>query len=150
MANIVVDLKEITPQQALPLRGQVLRAGLPLSASVYPSDTHPQNYIAAALLDGDIVGIATVFPESPPGEDRPGAWRLRGMAVREDLRGQGIGALVLRNCIEEIRSQGGVFLWCNARTPVLHFYRKLGFETIGEEFDIPVSGPHYFMTRTIP
>jgi GNAT superfamily N-acetyltransferase len=150
MADLKIGLKEIAPEQALPLRGQVLRAGLPLSASVYPSDKDPQNYIAAAILDGAIVGIATVFPESPPGEDRPGAWRLRGMAVREDLRGQGIGALVLRNCIDQIESQGGVYLWCNARTPVLNFYLKLGFETIGDEFDIPVSGPHYIMSRTIP
>jgi len=121
-----------------------------VSAAIFPSDEHPQNYIAGAVLDGDIVGVATVFPESPPNQDLQKAWRLRGMAVRQNLRGQGIGALLLKQCFAHIASHGGQCVWCNARTPVLGFYGQLGFGTVGEEFDIPVSGPHYFMLRSIP
>lgn len=150
MIESQITVLQITPEQAIPLRGQVLRAGLPLSASVYPTDEHPQNYIAGAIWNSDIIGVATVFPEAPPNDDRQNAWRLRGMAVREDFRGQGIGVLVLQNCIHHIESQSGNYLWCNARTPVIDFYRKLGFQTVGDEYVIPISGPHFFMARSIP
>jgi hypothetical protein len=36
-------------------------------------------------------------------------------------------------------------VWCNARTPAVGFYEKLGFSTIGEEFELPPIGPHYLM-----
>jgi len=104
----------------------------------------------ACLWEMSWWGLQRFYIDPPTHEERPGAWRLRGMAVREDLRGHGIGRLVLQDCIAHIASQGGTYLWCNARPPVLDFYRKLGFEAVGEEFYKPVTGPHYVIARSIP
>ena len=40
-------------------------------------------------------------------------------------------------------------LWCNARTSAMGFYQNVGFEKIGEEFDIPTVGPHVLMFKKI-
>ena len=67
------------------------------------------------------------------------------MASAPHVRGQGYGARALRFGIAEVKKRGGALLWCNARTGAVWFYERLGFSTVGEEFDIPPIGPHYVM-----
>jgi predicted GNAT family N-acyltransferase len=45
--------------------------------------------------------------------------------------------------------RAGHMIWCNARLSAVRFYEKLGFETRGDEFDIPDVGPHVVMWRTL-
>lgn len=40
-------------------------------------------------------------------------------------------------------------VWCNARVVALDFYRKLGFKTKGNEFDIPLIGGNYIMYKEL-
>lgn len=142
-------IQPISARQARPLRTAVLRPGFPPEKSIYPQDSLPQVLHAGALLEGELVGVATVFPEEPPWEQVPDAWRLRGMAVLAPARGLGIGKKLVRYCLDHIQSHGGRMLWCNARVSALPFYQGLGFITIGEEFISPDSGPHYRMYRGI-
>jgi len=144
-----VEVQPVSARQARPLREVVLRPGYPPDKSIYPQDQLPQVLHAGALLEGQLVGVATIFPESPPWEPVPDAWRLRGMAVLAPARGLGIGKQLVRFCLEHIRSQGGKLLWCNARVSALRFYQGLGFQTIGEEFLSPESGPHYRIFKTL-
>ncbi|MFZ0172160.1 MAG: GNAT family N-acetyltransferase, partial [Acidimicrobiales bacterium] len=92
---------------------------------------------------GELVATANVRREDPPAglredvapDSTAAPWRLRGMATREDLRGRGIGALVLEACVRHVGAQGGGFLWCNARVPARRFYARGGFAEWGEEFE---------------
>ena len=36
-------------------------------------------------------------------------------------------------------------LWCSARVVALDFYKHLGLQTVGSEFEIEGIGPHYVM-----
>ncbi len=139
----------ITVEQARPLRSAVLRPGLPFERTFFDCDARPETFHAGAFRNSELVGIATVSVEPFPLGALPGDWRLRGMAVHPDLHGQSIGGAVLQHCLDHIRQQGGRRCWCNARTVALGFYRRLGFESFGDEFDIPVSGPHFCMARRI-
>ena len=47
---------------------------------------------------------------------------------------------------EEIKKKG-TLLWCNARIIAIEFYKKIGFQIKGEEFDIADIGKHYFMYK---
>ena len=38
-------------------------------------------------------------------------------------------------------------IWCNARLGAFNFYKKLGFEVIGDIFNIKDIGPHYYMFK---
>jgi GNAT superfamily N-acetyltransferase len=142
-----------------PLRSLVLRPGQPPEALVYEHDDHPLTLHAAAFEGDEIVGIATVYPEIPPQAQRGqipdsaygagASFRLRGMASHPRVRGRGAGRAVLERCFEHIRAHDAAYLWCNARLGALGFYEGMGFETVGDEFDIPGIGPHYVMWRRV-
>ena len=147
-AHILVQ--PVTADEALPIRAAVLRPGLALSAAAYAGDAHPEAYHAGAFVCGNLIGVATVFPDILPESENPLAWRLRGMAVQDAFHGLGVGRTLLGHCIDHVAEMGGNLLWCYARTVVLGFYRVMGFQPLGNEFVIPVSGLHYFMARKVP
>lgn len=152
-------LRDVPAEAVRPLRSEVLRPGVPPEQLVYPGDDHPDALHVGAYEGDTLVGIATVYPEPPPEAHRdsieaaayaPGAsYRLRGMATRPTLQGQGVGRAVLERCFRHVREEGADVLWCNARLIALPFYQALGLEIVGEEFDIPGIGSHYVMWRRI-
>jgi predicted GNAT family N-acyltransferase len=127
-----------------PLRRAILRPTRPPEKSVYPQDDLPDTVHVAAYDDaGTVVGCVTVFPQEYG--DEPKAWRLRGMATTEEMRGVGVGRQLLDAAIETIRSEGAPLLWCNARQNAEGFYERFGFVGVGDRFEIPVAGPHRVM-----
>ena len=86
--------------------------------------------------DDEIVAIVSLLPEEKEGCP----WRLRGMAVKEELRGQGVGQQLLLALFEQAHSS----IWCAARKRVAEFYLKNGFEIFGDEFTMN-DMPHVYM-----
>jgi GNAT superfamily N-acetyltransferase len=144
-----VVVRVITAEAARPLRQAVLRPGLPPETTHYPGDEQPGAWHAGAYQGEMLIGIASVYPEAPPGEGAAGAWRLRGMAVRPECQGQGVGQALVEACAAHARAAGGTLMWCNGRVSALGFYRRVGFEPAGEVFDLPHSGPHYLLRRVL-
>lgn len=78
------------------------------------------------------------------------SWRIRGMAVTEAARGQGAGRRILEALIAHAGNHdlpGEV--WCNGRGNVEGFYTRVGFERLGDLFDVPPIGPHVLMIRQL-
>ena len=140
-----LELRTIRAEETRPLRQRVLRPGQCLEELDYPGDAAPDTRHLGAYLDGELVGIASVYREPMPGADSQQAWRLRGMATLDPVRRTGVGQSLLEACIAHAAAHGATRLWCNARTPALEFYLALGFQTDGEEFELPEIGPHYRM-----
>jgi L-Ala-D/L-Glu epimerase len=134
-----------------PIRHRVLRPGQPAELCSYPEDGRPGARHFAALHNGRTVGAASIYHEDPPAEfavpgvKRGQAWRLRGMATVDEIRGTGAGSALLRTALTHAVGAGAQGVWCNARTSVAGFYRKHGFHTVGDEFAMPGIGPHCFM-----
>lgn len=143
------DIRAITADQTRPLRHKVLRPHQKPEELVYPGDSEPGSLHAGYFVDGVLVGIASAVRNPMPGQAASSAWQLRGMAVLPEFRGRGAGTAMLSACIAHVARSQGTLLWCNARTPAVGFYRRLGFTTKGEEFEVPVSGPHFLMWRAI-
>lgn len=142
-----------------PIRHQVLRPGQPADLCSYPEDDLPGARHFAALQKGARVGAASTYHEDPPAEfalpgAKPGhSWRLRGMATVGEIRGTGAGAALLRTAVTDAALAGAEVVWCNARVSVAGFYRRHGFRTLGEEFEMLGIGPHFFMywtSETLP
>jgi GNAT superfamily N-acetyltransferase len=138
-----------------PLRQEVLRPGRAVRDCIYPGEGDPRAAHGAALRRSDppgadlvVLAVGVVMPEDPSWAAGPG-WRLRGMAARPDVRGQGLGRRVLDLLIGHVADQGGGLLWCNARTPALSLYERAGFLPRGDVFDLPEIGPHLVMWRTV-
>jgi predicted GNAT family N-acyltransferase len=140
-------IRRITAEEVRPLRHSVLRPGQAFEETVYPGDDAG---LHLGAFDGDrLVGIASLYEEDRIGRGT-GGWRLRGMATDPDARGAGYGAGLLAGCVAVVAEAGGTELWCNARMAAVGFYRRAGFEVVGEEFDVPGIGPHVVMTRPVP
>ncbi len=138
-----------------PLRQAVLRPHQAPSDLALPDDETPSTASFAAFdPDGSVVGTARVAQEPAPGalgELAAGtpSWRLRGMAVQEGRRGDGIGAELLDAVLGHVASHGGGLVWCAARLPAVVFYRRAGFAEDGEPWDEPHIGAHVRMWRTV-
>lgn len=147
MTGPAVRVQRVTAEVVRPLRAAVLRPGLPSEQSVYPEDDLPSTlHLAATDAAGRVVGCATFFPE--PYDGGP-AWRLRGMATDESVRGQGVGRLLLSEGLAAARTATVPTLWCNARTTAAGFYSRFGFVVEGEEFLTAGGIPHHRMHRSV-
>ena len=139
------QVRFIDAAKTYPLRLDVLRPGRAPEAARFPGDDDPDTRHLGAFRAGDLLGIASLFRVELP--ERPGsaAYQLRGMATAPQAQKTGLGRLLLLACVEYARGNGAAILWCNARTSALGFYRKSGFEILGDQFDIPDVGPHFRM-----
>jgi GNAT superfamily N-acetyltransferase len=114
-----------------------------LAGSRVPADTdyvrafaeilqQPDNEMVVGIQDGSI--IATLQITFIPGLGYGGGWRaqLESVRVREDLRGQGIGAKLVEWAIERARVRGCRIVQLTSdirRVDARRFYERLGFET---------------------
>ncbi|MCC6400043.1 MAG: GNAT family N-acetyltransferase [Flavobacteriales bacterium] len=130
-----------------PLRQLVLRPGLPLEACAFPHDEEADSFHLGAWADDALVGIASIYAEACAALPAAKPFRLRGMAVHPDRRGLGVGALLVVEALNAVRTADGDLLWCNARTSASGFYTRLGFAVVGEAFELPGIGPHHLMHR---
>jgi predicted GNAT family N-acyltransferase len=133
------------------LRRSVLRpqwaVGSPMTGDDDPTAVH-----VAVVDDVDqVVSACVLLPRPyPPRPDEPAAWQVRGMATGPDLRGRGLGGLVLGGAVAEVLRRAGRLLWCEARTEAVRFYRKHGFTVDGDEFIQAETGlPHVRMSRDL-
>jgi predicted GNAT family N-acyltransferase len=141
-------IEEVTRDEVVPLRHEVLRTGLPIETARYPEDDSPQVFhLADREPDGTIIACVSFFPEDLGGE--PG-WRFRGMATRESRRNTGVGGRLLEAGVDEVVKRGGTLVWCNGRSAASAFYLRHGFKIISDEY---VSGPrlipHYLFARSL-
>jgi GNAT superfamily N-acetyltransferase len=150
-SDTAVTVAQVAPEVTYPLRHRVLRPGQPFDRVRLPADAHPATAaFAARSAGGEVVGAAIVTPDSCPWlPDRPGAWRIRGMATDEAWRSGGVGSRLLGAVLDHVAAAGGEMVWCNARTPARRFYERAGFAAHGDEWVDPEIGPHIAMWREV-
>jgi ribosomal protein S18 acetylase RimI-like enzyme len=144
-----VQIETVDAAIVRPLRAEVLRPGQAPEQLIYDGDQHPASRHWAAIIEGRVVGVASVMRDEHPREPHPGDWRIRGMASSAELRGRGIGGELLARCVGHAREQDGARLWCNARVRAVGFYEKAGFVVESELFEIPSIGSHRLMSKAL-
>jgi len=161
--DVQLSVERIPATASYPLRHAVLRPNQDMDSVVWPGDEEPgtTTFGAVEKTTGAVIGVATVFRDPAPfdpviaglGGRSPeleyATWRLRGMATRDDVQGQGIGTLVLGAVLRHVAVEGGRLLWCNARVGAIAFYERAGFSRFGEEWVLSTVGPHVVMWRRI-
>lgn len=134
-------------EEIIDLRWRILRAALDRSTAYFEGDSEPTTRHVLADLNASVVGCVTILQR--PWDGQP-AWQLRGMAVEQGLQQHGIGTQLIAEVERIVRSDPhSLQLWCNARTPAIGFYQKLGWTIVGEEFVIPTAGPHFRMKKRL-
>jgi predicted GNAT family N-acyltransferase len=140
-----VEVRQISAAETVPLRHAVLRPDRPVKTALFAGDDLPSTTHFGAFRNGQLLCIASLFEAELPEEPGVAAIQLRGMATAADSQRTGLGRALVLGCVAFAREKRARLLWCNARVYASGFYSKLGFEIVGEVFDIPDVGPHYRM-----
>ena len=147
--NLRIEVRSLTTTETWPLRLSVLRPNRPLEAAQFPGDDLPTTKHFGAFRDGQLVGIASLFAAEMLEQPGTTAMQLRGMATAPEVRGEGFGRALVLECVTYAQTQRVEHFWFNARIGAVGFYSMLGFEVIGDEFEIPDVGPHFRMWRRL-
>ena len=94
-----------------------------------------------AMLDGRPVGTARMLLKGDTG-------KIGRVAVLRELRGQGIGAALIRAAVEELRGRGLSRAKLGSQVHAIPFYEALGFVAEGPVYD-DAGIPHRDMTRAL-
>jgi ribosomal protein S18 acetylase RimI-like enzyme len=134
-----VSVRPIPLAQTRALRQAVLRP----HQSVDELATHepPDAFAVGAFASEELVAVGFVGPDG----ERPGSWRVRGMATALGARGRGAGTAVLDELMRHAVDHGATRVWCNARVRARSLYERAGLEVVSEEFEVGEIGPHLVM-----
>jgi GNAT superfamily N-acetyltransferase len=138
----LIEVREVPIAVTRPLRRAVLRPHETLAELT--AGEAPGTIALGGFVEAELVGVGLITP-SPSAE----GWRVRGMATAPRWRGQGVGSAVLAALVARARAADASRVWCNARTPALSLYERAGFVREGEEFELPMIGPHYVVALTL-
>jgi predicted GNAT family N-acyltransferase len=136
---------ELAAAETHHIRYEVLRVGTPSSVVTFDGDDEPQTLHLGVRDDtGTLVAVSTWIPRPYRGEP---AVQLRGMAVVPEVRGTGVGALLLRAGLARA-SQVAPVVWARARDTALDFYIAHGFVVADDGFiDDTTQLPHHIIVR---
>jgi len=128
-------VEEAAVEELYELRMEVLRRDTPSDDVHFPHDGDPAaRHLAVRDETGTVIACSTWLPRPFP--DRPDvpAVQLRGMAVRAEHRGRGLGAAMVTAGLAAARGRGAELVWANARDAALDFYKAAGFVVVGDGF----------------
>ncbi|MEC7275954.1 MAG: GNAT family N-acetyltransferase [Bdellovibrionota bacterium] len=144
-----MKILRISASDTIDIRHQMLRDGRSREEAIFPHDEDDQTFHLGGFIEGKLVSVASFYFENHPDLVDEYQYRLRGMATLPEFQHQGLSSALLKMAFPIIKQNLCSLLWCNARTSAMGFYQNVGFEKIGEEFDIPTVGPHVLMFKKI-
>ncbi|MBK8724963.1 MAG: GNAT family N-acetyltransferase [Holophagaceae bacterium] len=127
---------------AVALRRDVLRKPLGLEFSEAQLADEAEDLHLAAFDGTELVGCLLLSDRGS------GRVQMRQVAVRQDLQGQGLGALLVRESEAEALRRGFATMILHARETAVPFYLKLGYGLVGEPF-AEVGIPHRSMEKVL-
>jgi predicted GNAT family N-acyltransferase len=146
----IIETHSISAPETRALRHSVLRPHRPLSECVYPYDTAPDALHIGCFLNEQLIGVGSILPDPRKDASQPTNWRIRGMAVQEEMRGSGMGGKILQALIDHASAQSlPAEIWCHARANARSFYIRFGFTQESDLFEVPYLGPYVLMVKTL-
>lgn len=144
-----MEVKQIDAKDTYNVRQQILRPDGSTEDCHFPGDNDELSFHLGAYVDDKLVSVASFYMDNHPTIKAEYQFRLRGMATLNENSGQGMSSALLRTAFPLITKNHVNTLWCNARTSAIGFYEKVGFNTIGEEFEIEGIGTHVLMIKEL-
>ena len=129
--------------KAVDLRYKVLRKplGLQFTEAELKKDVTDTHVALVNELDEVVACLTLTF-------DSPGSVKVRQVAVNIEQQGKGLGRKLSEAAEKYALGKGVELMHCYARKTAVPFYKQLGFNVVGEEFE-EVGIPHFRMEKTI-
>jgi len=160
-----IQAQMLLPEEIQQLRNEVLWPHKSFEQCILETDRLSTTFHFGVQIDGLAVATVTFQKEntdklkqdSSKGSSKDVSqdalqekqYRLRAMAVREGYRGQGFGDAIVEAGLNHLFGLGVEVVWCDARVAALNFYRRLQFDELEEEYEIPIIGLHRFMWKVL-
>ncbi|SOC78684.1 Acetyltransferase (GNAT) domain-containing protein [Salinimicrobium sediminis] len=143
-------IRKISAEETYPVRQQVLRPGRPAREVFFEGDLEPDTFHLGYFDAGKILGVATYVSRKNNFFEAAVQYQLRGMAVLPNHRGKNIGEELLLKGEKLLKSKDPeILLWFNAREVAIGFYKKYGYQAIGNPFMIPNVCMHIVMHKKL-
>lgn len=142
-------IKEIPALETFSVRQPVLRPGKPIESCHFEGDNLESTKHFGLFDNEKLAGIASLFEHSTPFLEEKLQFQLRGMAVLPEFQKKGLGEALVKHAENDVMQRGGKTIWFNAREIAVAFYKKLGYEIIGDPFNIADIGKHYVMYKKL-
>ena len=143
----MIQIKEISAEETFPIRLEVLRKNIPLPFE-FNGDFDKDTIHLGAFKNDKLIAVSSYMKASNKNFEG-NQYQLRGMATLTEYQGFGAGKLMLEKAVQILKEKNSDLLWCNARIAAVDFYKKQGFRTFGEIFEISYVGEHYVMLKEI-
>ena len=143
----MIQIKEISAEETFPIRLEVLRKNIPLPFE-FNGDFDSDTIHLGAFKNDKLIAVSS-YMKANYKDFEGNQYQLRGMATLTEYQGFGAGKLMLQKAVQILKDKNSNLLWCNARIAAVEFYKKQGFQTFGEKFEISYVGDHYVMFKKI-
>lgn len=143
----MIEVREIRAEETFPIRKSVLREGMTLTHHM-GGDNDIHTFHLGVFSDENLVCVGS-FMQASKEQFYGRQYQLRGMATDKSVQGKGFGLLLLKKAEDILIAKKVDILWCNARVRALNFYKKAGFQTVGDTFEVEQVGPHYLMYKKL-
>lgn len=131
-----IEHNSLAYRQMIDLRIHELLQPIGVPVSYINEEKEKNDFLLAAFEGEEMVGCCVLTPKGNT------TVQLRQMAVRNDFRGQGIGAAIIAFAESFSRRHGYKVLMMHARDPVIGFYEKCGYSIFGAAFTEVGIGHH--------
>ena len=129
-------------RQAVALRSAILRQPLGLSFSSEELQSEAGCHHLAGFIQEELVACLVLQPLAGQ------TMRMRQVAVKEELRGQGFGRMLVHVSEALACERGCQQMTVHARESAVGFYERLGYSTMGACF-LEVTVPHWAMCKLL-
>ena len=146
---MIIEVREITPEETYEMRQKILRPNQTIEECKYDSDHFRDSFHLGAFHDGKLISIASFLKENNRSFEEMNQYRLNGMATLEEYRGKKAGSALLLEGEKILKRKHARFLWCLAKYPVSNYYTRFGLREHGEAFVIDSIGPHKVMYKML-
>ena len=142
---------EIPAEATHELRRRVLRRGRrEVEVRFAGDDAAGTLHLAVLDDDGRPLAVATASPQACERRAGRTAWKVRGMAVKPERQGEGLGGRLLEEIEARATGAGIEVLWADGRDSALGFYRRRGWVVEGESYLTPATGlAHHTIIRDV-
>ena len=140
-------IREIKPFETYSVRNEVLRKGKPIETCYFEGDNAETTMHFGLEHHTEIIGVVSVYQVNNKLFDAEIQFQIRGMAVLETHQHKGYGALLIERAEKYCFVKNASVIWFNAREKAVPFYKKKGYTSIGDSFEIPEVGTHFVMFK---
>lgn len=122
--KIMITIKPISPEGTWELRWTVMWPDKDIAYVKLQDDDQGIHY--GLFEDELLVSVVSLFIKGKEGQ-------FRKFATLQEMQGKGYGTKLLGYVMEDAKSRGVQYLWCNARKNKICFYKKFGLAVEDEK-----------------